>query len=112
MKVKYDEPLSNAAFNFNVRRYTAGDVGYFLLHDLVGRCRLTRLTASKPELKARLVSAINQRLKLKCDEPLSNVAFNVNVRHYDLEVKCVHPYLYDEAQVVGPGMPATSSSTF
>ena len=49
----------------------------------VGRCR-PRLTVSKPELKysrARLVSQF-QRLKLKCDEPLSNVAFNVNVRRY------------------------------
>ena len=34
----------------------------------VGRCRLT---VSKPELlKARLVSAINACLKLKCEEPL------------------------------------------
>jgi hypothetical protein len=25
-----------------------------------------------------------QRLPLKCDEPLSNVAFNFNVRHYNV----------------------------
>jgi hypothetical protein len=34
-----------------------------------GRCRLT---VSKPELKARLLV---QRLKLECDEPLSDFAF-------------------------------------
>jgi len=32
---------------------------------------------SKPELKARLVSALE-----KSDEPLSNVAFNFNLRRY------------------------------
>ena len=36
-------------------------------------------------IKRRVESApgvCNQRLKLKCDEPLSNVAFNINVRRY------------------------------
>jgi hypothetical protein len=45
----------------------------------VGLCRLT---ASKPELKARLDSVI-RALKLKCDEPLSIVAFNFNLRRYN-----------------------------
>ena len=48
----------------------------------VGRCRFT---VSEPELKARPVSAISA-LKLKCNEPLSNVAFNFNLRRYN-EVK-------------------------
>jgi len=41
------------------------------------------LPVSKPALKARLVSAI--RVQGKCDEPLSNVALNVNVRCYTKE---------------------------
>jgi hypothetical protein len=45
----------------------------------VGRCSLT---ASKPELTARLVSAICA-WKLKCDVPLSNVAFKFNLRRYN-----------------------------
>ena len=39
-------------------------------------------------IKTRVESAsgvCNQRLKLKCDEPFSNVAFNFNVRHYTSE---------------------------
>ena len=45
--------------------------------------QLDILTALKPELKARLVSDYAYlRLKLKCDEPLSNVAFKFNVRRY------------------------------
>ena len=41
----------------------------------VGRCRLA---VSKPELNERLL----QRLKLMCDEPLSNVAFNFKLCCY------------------------------
>jgi hypothetical protein len=46
---------------------------------MVGRCRLT---VSKPELKSRLVSV---RLKLKCNELLSNFAFKLNLRRYTME---------------------------
>jgi hypothetical protein len=38
-------------------------------------------------IKPRVESApgvCNQRLKLKCDEPLSNVAINFNVRRYSV----------------------------
>jgi hypothetical protein len=85
LKLNYDEPLSNVAFNFNLRRYTMGAAikrvwpstahllcVYHINQNLidhaaqlfpykkdekakVGRCMLT---ASKPELKARLVSAL------------------------------------------------------
>jgi hypothetical protein len=86
LKLKCDEQLSNVAFNSNVRRYTTElrfrlrqylrfrhmqQEGVMILsperkylisilspqlrtETMVGRCRLT---ASKPELKARLVSA-------------------------------------------------------
>ena len=39
-------------------------------------------------IRTRVESApgvCNQRLKLKCDEPLSNVAFNFNLRRYTLD---------------------------
>jgi hypothetical protein len=42
-----------------------------------------RLTLSKPELKARAAWFQSTRLKLKCDEPLLNVALNFNVRRYN-----------------------------
>jgi len=61
---------------------TAADTYSFALK--VGRCRLT---VSKPELKARLVSALDT----KSGEPLSNVAFNFNLRRYSkvfFEVGC------------------------
>ena len=79
MKPKCDEPLSNLAFNFNVRRYIEvteeRDMyeGGFIarMYDMstkktvmrqtmfeAGRCRLT---VSRPELKARLASEIKMR---------------------------------------------------
>jgi hypothetical protein len=84
-KLEYDAPLSKFAFNFNVRRYTMVGVYALLLfggelkvdHEKgrltmdgwaefnaparigVGRCRLT---VSKPELKARLVSALETNM--------------------------------------------------
>ena len=71
MKLKYDTLLSNFAFNFNLRHYIKEDdkgaaarfkplqldfkACMFVAMAKVGRCRLT---VSKPELKARLVSAL------------------------------------------------------
>ena len=76
MKLKCDAPLSNFAFNFNLRRYTM--VTGPMLHcampaaeeakedafadqtdHKVGRCRLT---LSKPELKPRLVSTLETKM--------------------------------------------------
>ena len=65
MKLKYDGLLSHFAFKFNLRRFTKAARRTAQLAKLgamadqmptVGRCRLT---ASKPELKGRLVSAIS-----------------------------------------------------
>jgi hypothetical protein len=53
LKLQYGEPLSNFGFNFNLRRYTLAP------ELLVGRCRLT---VPKPELKARLVSALETKI--------------------------------------------------
>jgi hypothetical protein len=52
LQLKCDEPLSNVAFNFNLRRYTAGGL---MVAITVRRCKST---ASNPELKACLVSAL------------------------------------------------------
>jgi hypothetical protein len=62
LKLQCDEPLSKFAFNFNVRRHIEGNVRFFAGVQVdvtvykVGWCRLP---VSKPELKARLVSAIS-----------------------------------------------------
>ena len=63
MKLTRDEPLSNVAFNFNVRRYIevqevkeAAATTTTTRHTFEageGRCRFT---VSKPEWKARLLS--------------------------------------------------------
>ena len=64
MRLNCDGPLSNVAFNFNLRRYSlvalvaAKLSGRPVLVE-VGRCRLT---LSKLELKARLVSALETEL--------------------------------------------------
>jgi len=91
LKLQYDELLSNFAFNFNLRRYIKAASSLvkvvmrrrtffsstWLLSRKAGRCRLT---VSKPELKAQRLWF--QRLKLQYDEPLSNFAFNFNLRRY------------------------------
>jgi hypothetical protein len=63
LKLKCDEPLSNVAFNFNLRRYSVVSKIQISVHVerttryyMVGQCRVT---VSKPELTARLVSAIS-----------------------------------------------------
>ena len=69
LKLKYDTPLSNFAFNFNWRRYTKGFAiaapprpyprrvleTFEKFPREAGQCRLP---VSKPELKERLVSAL------------------------------------------------------
>jgi SpoVK/Ycf46/Vps4 family AAA+-type ATPase len=49
LKLKCDDPLSNVAFNFNLRRYHkvlllcgAPGIGKTTLAHVVGRCRLNR----------------------------------------------------------------------
>jgi hypothetical protein len=85
LNLKCDEPLSNVAFNFNVRRYTKAlyveTIGNprFSVPDFsalkAGRCRLN-------PVDARVESAGIKRLKLRYDEPLSNFAFNFSLRRY------------------------------
>jgi hypothetical protein len=73
LKPKHDNMISIFAFNFKLRRYIqvklkkrGSDKKYVarvlaigVECDLVGRCRLT---VSKPELEARLVSALETRM--------------------------------------------------
>jgi len=57
LKLRYDGPLSNFAFKFNLRRYIQAE-GKALRkaeEDKVGRCRLT---VSKTMLKAPMISAL------------------------------------------------------
>ena len=77
MKLKYDELLTNFAFKFNLRRYTAG--AQRERRHLPGRA--VRVDPIKPTLKAPGIKL----LKLKYDKPLSNFAFKFNLRRYILE---------------------------
>ena len=52
LKLKYDEPLSNVGFNFNLRRYNEG---FPTVIAVAGR---RRSTVSKPVFKASMVSAL------------------------------------------------------
>ena len=63
LKLQRDEPLSNFAFNFNLRRYTVAHIVLptYALEHKVRRCSLT---VSKPELKARLVSEYSLEIKM------------------------------------------------
>jgi hypothetical protein len=83
LKLTYDEPLSNLAFNFNLRRYMAEEEP----PPQVGRCRSKRDETS-------IESAWFQRLKLMYDELLSSVAMNINLSRYTW---------VDEADAEGPG---------
>jgi len=55
LKLKYDEPPSNFAFNVNLRRYNLFRRCAPLITRVVGRCRLP---VSKPVLKAPMLSAL------------------------------------------------------
>jgi hypothetical protein len=119
LKLKRDEPLSNFAFNDNLRHCIKELVGrvrslrfFQSVRDLqqlepsaavVGRCSLTL-----DSIKSRVESApgvCNQRLKPNCDEPLSNIAFNFYLRRYKKEVDALAAVEAELALVseVGPG---------
>jgi len=70
LKLKYDEPLPNLAFNFNLHRYNM-----LVVDSQVGRCRLN-------PVDARVESAWFHRLKLKHEKQISSFAFNLNLRRY------------------------------
>jgi hypothetical protein len=78
LKLRYDEPLSKFAFNFNLRRYSAETALEYLMKSppKLQQGKAVHVDPIKPELKAPRT----QRLKLQCDEPLSRFAFNFNLR--------------------------------
>ena len=57
MKLKCDEPLTNFAFNFNLRRYDKERLEKQATDAAVAKVRRRRLTVSKPVLKAPMVLA-------------------------------------------------------
>ena len=71
MKLQYDETLSNFAFSFNLRRYTA-----VLLHIIEPQGRAVQVDPIKPVLKP----PGTMRLKLKHGKLLSSFAFKSNLR--------------------------------
>jgi len=84
LKQKYDEPLSNFAFNFNLRRYSkaaaakrdkAACVGCGVDDD---HGRAVQVGPIKPKSK----SPGTKRLKLKYHKLLSSFAFKFNLRRY------------------------------
>jgi len=78
LQLRYDNPLSNLAFNFNLRPYSKGETpeekklrkAAVKLGRKVWRC-----TFNPVHLNPRLLSA---RFILTYDEPLANLAFNCN----------------------------------
>ena len=79
MKLKYDVPLSNVAFKFNLRRYSGGvEAVPVVAAGAPGRA--VQVEPIKPMLKA----LETKRLKLQYDEPPSNFALKFNLRRYTL----------------------------
>ena len=89
MKLQYDEPVSNVALKFKLRRYIWGEsLADYTQYKLstrdgqvsakVGRCRLT---VSKPMLKAPGIKCFN----LKYNKLLSTFGFDFNLRRYTQE---------------------------
>jgi hypothetical protein len=119
-RLQCDELLSSFAFKFNLRCYSklrpAAMWPMQAAATLVGWCRLT---VSKPA-KARMVSALEteicgtafkrwfQRLNLKHEKPLSNVAFNFNLRRYTLEASPGNTNA-DDAWVAGKALMVTAT---
>jgi len=72
LKLRYDGPVSNFAFNFNLRRYNMDGGGAMEKGwaTTVGRC-----SVQADSVKHTLGSACILALKLKCDKLLSSFAF-------------------------------------
>jgi len=86
LKLKYDGLLSNIGFKFNLRCYSSAsehlhkkmNVPMEKIPAALGRA--VQVASIRPTLKA----PGTKRLTLKCDESLSNFAFNFNLRRYSL----------------------------
>ena len=81
LKLDFDELLSTFAFNFNLRRFIEAEVDVFYddgnvqleLHGKAVQIEPMIIILKAPETK---------RFKLKCDKPVSTVAFKSNLRRY------------------------------
>ena len=85
----YEELLSNFAFNFNLRRYSL----VLLLHRPPHHCRRAGFHGRPVQvdpMKLKFKPPGTERLKLKCDVPLSIFAFSFNSRRY-IMVSCCRP---------------------
>ena len=88
MNLKYDESLSDFAFNFNLRRYSAvglncGGRPPFVDKIKVGRCKLKPW---KPVLKAPQTKHL--KLKYETRQLLSFFACIFNLRRYNKVRRC------------------------
>jgi hypothetical protein len=80
LKLICEELLQNFAFNFELCHYSMAvrhGATIVPFSAVVGLCWLTQSNRIR-------TCAWFQRLKVKCDEPLSNFAFNFNLRRYTL----------------------------
>ena len=84
LKLIYGGPLSNFAFNLNLRCYTmvytrqpdeADEYNFFSGARFVQLGRVVQIDPIKPTLNA----PVTERLKLKCDEPPSNFALQIQL---------------------------------
>jgi hypothetical protein len=69
-----------SAFHKGNQKTQLKNTEHMLIVEKVGRCKLNPM---KPMLKA----TGTRRLKLECDEPLSNFAFNFNLRRYKKAIR-------------------------
>jgi len=76
LKLKYNGPPSKFAFKFNLRCYNQAVLREGCLSVRLGGA--VQVKPMKPVLKA----PGSMLLKLRCDGPLSNFAFNFNLRRY------------------------------
>jgi len=89
LKLVYEELLSIFAFNFSLRRYSK----VLHLHRPPHHCRRAGFHGGEVQvdpMKPVLKQPGTERLNLECDEPLSNFAFNFNLRRYTM-VSCCRP---------------------
>jgi hypothetical protein len=77
LKLQYDEPLSNFADNFRLRRYNPLS-DRVQAETCIALGRALQVEPMKPMLKA----PGTKRSKLKHDEPPAKFAFNSNLRRY------------------------------
>jgi len=86
LKLRCDEPLSNFAFELNLRRFNLESNSIEELDGLLHlehlRCLYIGKAVQVVPIKPTLKAPGTKRLKLKCDRLLSTLAFKFNLRRY------------------------------